>query len=353
MPRLTCAEWGSSPLCRLDGAIDARKCAIADDPLRSIPDTSMIPVLMSSGDLIADRRADYAEALLPDDPTSAAELYEQALALAPHWTAGWYRLGDIRDKSGLSGAAEAFETALACDPADRLGASLRLDMLLDRSMADAMPPAFVEALFDQYAPKFETALVDQLSYCGPQLMAEQIAGRLGSVLDLGCGTGLMGVELRPRCAELTGWDISAEMLRTCRAKGIYDCLEKRDLNALPAPEQTWDVITAADVFIYLGALEKITGWVAMALRPEGQFVFTVEEHNGPEAYVLRDTCRYAHSAAALQDLLDQAGFDSRMTRAVLRMDRDEPVWGLIVRAAKRNGRSPASTDGHYTARLPA
>lgn len=313
----------------------------------------MIPVLMSSGDLIADRRADYAEALLPDDPASAAELYEQALALAPHWTAGWYRLGDIRDKSGLSGAAEAFETALACDPADRLGASLRLDMLRDRSMADAMPPAFVEALFDQYAPKFETALVDQLSYCGPQLMAEQIAGPVGSVLDLGCGTGLMGVELRPRCAELTGWDISTEMLRTCRAKGIYDRLEKRDLNALPAPDQAWDLITAADVFIYLGALEKITGWVAMALRPEGQFVFTVEEHNGPEAYVLQDTCRYAHSAPALQDLLDQAGFNCRMTRAVLRMDRDAPVWGLVVRAVKRRSPSDQLQIGDFDQSIPA
>lgn len=295
----------------------------------------MIPILMSSGDLIADRRADYAEALLANDPASAAELYEQALELVPQWSAGWYRLGDIRETAGLEGAAAAFEAALGTDPSDCLGASLRLDMLRERSMADAMPPAFVEALFDQYAPKFDTALVDQLSYCGPQLVAEQIEGSIGSVLDLGCGTGLMGAILRDRCTRLTGWDISGEMLRTTAAKGFYDQLEKCDLNSLSAPDTTWDVITAADVFIYLGALEKITGWVAMALKPKGQFVFTVEEHTGPEAYILRETCRYAHSAIALQEMLGDAGFDCRMTRAVLRTDRDAPVWGLVVHAVKR------------------
>lgn len=320
---------------RLDCAENRRKCAFADAVFRSIPVTSMIPVLMSSGDLIADRRADYAEAMLANDPASAAELYEQALELVPHWTAGWYRLGDIRETVGLEGAAAAFEAALACDPTDCLGASLRLDMLRERSMADAMPSAFIEALFDQYAPRFDTALVEQLSYCGPQLVAEQIEGPVGSVLDLGCGTGLMGAILRDRCTRLTGWDISGEMLRTTAAKGLYDQLEKRDLNNLPAPETTWDVIAAADVFIYLGALEKITGWVAMALKPKGQFVFTIEEHTGTEAYVLRETCRYAHSASALQDMLGDAGFDCRMTRAVLRMDRDAPVWGLVVRAVKR------------------
>lgn len=301
----------------------------------------MIPVLMSSGDLIADRRADYAEALLPGDPAAAADLYAQALELAPTWTAGWYRLGDIRAKFDLSDADQAFEAALATDPTDRLGASLRLDMLRERSMTDAMPPAFVEALFDQYAPRFETALVEGLAYCGPQLMAEQLQAPIGAALDLGCGTGLMGEALRPLCTTLTGWDISTEMLRAAEAKGIYDHLDKRDLNRLSPPQERWQVITAADVFIYLGALEKIIGWVALALESGGQFVFTVEEHTGPEAYVLRDTCRYAHSARGLQDLLDQAGFDSRIARAVLREDRGAPVWALIVHAVKR-GPAPSA-----------
>jgi predicted TPR repeat methyltransferase len=163
----------------------------------------------------------------------------------------------------------------------------------------------------------------------------------------------MGEALRPLCTTLTGWDISTEMLRAAEAKGIYEHLGKRDLNRLSPPRERWQVITAADVFIYLGALEKIIGWVALALESGGQFVFTVEEHTGPEAYVLRDTCRYAHSAHALQDLLDQAGFDSRITRAVLREDRGAPVWALVVHAVKR-GPAPSAEqiDGGH-AGIPA
>ena len=39
----------------------------------------------------------------------------------------------------------------------------------------------------------------------------------------------MGERLRPFCDRLEGFDISAEMLRKARAKGVYDRLEKADL----------------------------------------------------------------------------------------------------------------------------
>ena len=37
-----------------------------------------------------------------------------------------------------------------------------------------MPPAYVRALFDQYAPKFEAALVDDLGYRGPALLFKAV-----------------------------------------------------------------------------------------------------------------------------------------------------------------------------------
>lgn len=295
---------------------------------------AMRPVLMSSGDLIADRRADYAEALLPDDPGAASELYEQALELVPGWAAGWFRLGEIRAEAGLAGAAEAFEAAIAADPADRLGASLRRDLLRERSLADAMPSAFVETLFDQYAPGFEEALLGRLDYRAPQLLAAGLAQPFGRVLDLGCGTGLMGMELRAGAGWLEGWDISAEMLREVEAKGIYDRLEKRDLSALELAVEQWDLVSAADVFAYLGALEQIVGWVAAALVPGGRFAFTVEAHDGAEAYVLRESRRYAHAESHLTALLSEAGFETRIHRAVIRRDRGAPIEGLVVQARK-------------------
>lgn len=308
---------------------------------------------MSSGDLIADRRADYAEAMLPQDPAAASDLYAQALELVPGWAAGWFRLGEIRAEAGLDGADRAFEAAMAADPSDRLGASLRLDLLRDRSLADVMPSAFVELLFDQYAAEFDTALVDRLDYRAPQLLAAALTGPQGRVLDLGCGTGLMGQELRAGSDWLEGWDISAEMLREAEGKALYDRLDKRDLSALAPEDAAWDLVTAADVFAYLGSLEQIVGWVAMALRPEGRFAFTVESHDGDEAYVLRESRRYAHSERHLAALLDLAGFEARIGRAVLRQDRGAPIWGLVVHAVKRGHGTGSAHDGTRAAPVPA
>ncbi|MFT3687998.1 methyltransferase domain-containing protein [Paenirhodobacter sp.] len=292
----------------------------------------MTPLEFSSGDLIADRRADYAEGLLAaGDPQAAADLYAQALEVSPGWAVGWYRLGEIRADHGLPGAEEALAEALRRDPADTMGAGPKLDLL--RGKVAALPPAFVEALFDQYAGRFEDSLVGALGYRAPQRLRAGLPGRFGRALDLGCGTGLMGAELRPAVDWLEGWDISAEMLREAGAKGIYDRLEKRDLSAPPACAGAWDLITAADVFSYLGALEGIIGWAAVALRPAGRLAFTVERHDGT-GYVLRDSRRYAHSEVYVRKLLADHGFAADFDRAMLRMDRGAPIEALFVQARR-------------------
>ncbi|MDD8022503.1 MAG: methyltransferase domain-containing protein [Paracoccaceae bacterium] len=292
----------------------------------------MTPFQFSSGDLIADRRADYAEGLLAaGEAAAAADLYVQALEIAPQWIAGWYRLGEIRADHGLDGAEAALDRALQLDPADPFGAALRRDLLRGQPLADTMPSAFVEALFDQYAGNFDHALVETLEYRAPQLLRGGLVGPFARALDLGCGTGLMGAELRALAGHLEGWDISAEMLREAEAKQIYDRLEKADLGRLDLPTARWDLITAADVFIYLGALEQIVGWVARALAPDGVFAFTVELSDDAPV-VLRESRRYAHSEAYIRDLLEQAGFAAQITRASLRMDRGAAITGLVVQA---------------------
>lgn len=293
------------------------------------------PLQFSSGDLIADRRADYAEGLLAaGEAEAAADLYAQALEIAPGWVAGWYRLGEIRAAHRLPGAAEAFAEALRLDPADVMGAALQIDLMRSHPAAETMPSAFVETLFDQYAAHFDHALVDTLDYRAPELLGAGLGAQYGRALDLGCGTGLMGAVLRPISSDLEGWDISAEMLREAGAKGLYDRLEKRDLGALPLPGTAWDLITAADVFAYLGALEQITGWVALALAPGGRFAFTTEAHDGPEPLILRESRRYAHSEPYLRDLLAAAGFEARIARGVIRMDRGAPILGFVVQAER-------------------
>lgn len=299
----------------------------------------------SSGNPLADRRADYA-AQLQDagDSMAACDLMEQALELAPAWAAGWFRLGEMRETSGLIGAAvAAWRQALSLDCDDRFGASLKLALAGVAVGQQSMPAAFVETLFDQYAPKFDDALVGKLDYCVPELLDAAIAATgkqtFQRALDLGCGTGLMGERLRPRVAHLSGNDLSAEMLRQAELKGVYDTLEKANINELPpVSDGTFDLVTAADVFMYLGDLSAVIGWVAAALAPAGLFAFSVERLEAGEGFALRPSRRYAHSQNCVEDLLVRSGLGVlTVGRAIIRKDRGEPVEGLVFVAVPQAG----------------
>jgi predicted TPR repeat methyltransferase len=120
------------------------------------------------------------------------------------------------------------------------------------------------------------------------------------------------------------------MLAQAQAKSIYDHLEQRDLATLMVDGTRYDTIIAADVFIYIGALERIVGWVAASLTDGGRFAFTVEVHDG-EGVKLQPSHRYAHSEHYIRALLDVAGFrDVQLSQTTLRQDRGEPISALIV-----------------------
>lgn len=294
--------------------------------------------LFSSGDLTADRRASFAEMLAHlGDAAGAIETLSSALTLAPSWAAGWFRLGEFFELVGeVEAACQAWDKAVLADPSDPLGAGLKRDLARKVPVAEAMPPAFVELLFDQYAPRFEASLVNKLCYRGPEIVMEalHLAGRtqFGAVLDLGCGTGLMGVVMRPVSSHLVGYDISDGMLVEADRKGIYDVLDKRDISRLEVTEQRFDLIVAADVFIYLGALERVIGWCAGSLAEGGVLAFTVEL--GEQPVELRDSRRFAHAQSYVEALLSEAGFASvQLTPCILREDRGTPIDGLAVVAS--------------------
>ncbi len=295
----------------------------------------MPPFQTTSGDLNADRRYAYAQALFDDgDFAAAADLMADTLTLVPAWVAGWMQLGEMAEAAGQpERAAEAYGRVMALDPADHMGAGLKLDLMRAVPVAERMTVAFVETLFDQYAPKFEASLVGALGYRAPQIIAANLPARMGRVLDLGCGTGLMGAAIAGRSVWLEGYDISAEMLRVAEGKAVYDALVKCDINQLALEGARWDTIIAADVMIYLGRLERIVGWVVGSLVPGGTFHFTLEAYDG-EGFALLPSRRYAHSQAYVSDLLAAAGFTSiSTTTAVLRQDRGMDIQGLVVSAA--------------------
>jgi predicted TPR repeat methyltransferase len=302
------------------------------------------PIHLSSGNLIADRRFEWArDREVKGDLAGAADLLTQALELAPRYASAWFALGELREKLGdQAGAVAAFEEARAADPVDRHGAALHL-IQLGVQPAAAMPQGYVRALFDGYAPGFDEALTKGLNYRAPELLFHAVQAahvgqqmKFGSVLDLGCGTGLAALPFRPFADWMVGVDLSPAMLAQARSKGLYDRLIESELLDFLAGEAKigarYHLVLAADVFMYLDDLAPVLKAIAQVRASSGQLAFSVETHAG-DGVLLRETLRYAHGEAHVRAALVAAGVKPiSLDFASTRTEKGIPMPGLIVMA---------------------
>jgi predicted TPR repeat methyltransferase len=305
-----------------------------------------VRLFLSSGDLMADRRFDFARDLqLKGDRAAAADLLLQATELAPGFASAWFALGEIRQRLGeREQAIAAFRKARDADPDDRHGAGLRL-MLLGAEPLSAMPPAYVRTLFDQYAPKFEAALVDDLGYRGPALLFKAVLSSHAAVrrpaffrrtIDLGCGTGLAAIAFAANVDQFIGIDLSPRMIERARATGLYAQLEMAEMveGMRGKPDASADLILAADSMIYLPDLAPLLCEAKRVLVAGGLLAFTVETHKG-EGVILGEGLRYAHSAGYVRASVEACGLaPSRCEDLSARHEDHAPVPGLVVVAAK-------------------
>jgi predicted TPR repeat methyltransferase len=207
--------------------------------------------------------------------------------------------------------------------------------LLGDAPPGTAPPGYVAELFDDYAEQFDQHLVEELGYRTPELLSQAVdrvlPGRSLDVLDLGCGTGLAGLLFRDRARSLSGLDLSAKMVAKARERSVYDKLTVGDvLPALREAREAFDLILAADVFVYVGDLDPIFQAVRTALRPGGGFAFSVEAHQG-DGFVLRSTGRFAHAADYLRSLARASGLEERFfSQDVLRTQHHQPVQGYLA-----------------------
>jgi predicted TPR repeat methyltransferase len=310
-------------------------------------DTS--PLFVSSGDLIADRRYEWALDLVArGDLAGAADLLAQTVELAPGFAAAWFTLGEVRERlRDRDGAVAAFARARDEDPQDRQGAGLQLARLGaasgSREATPAMPESYVRHLFDQYAGRYDTALTEHLRYRGPFILLEAVQHvmrglghppQFGEALDLGCGTGLAGAAFRPLVGQLVGVDLSPAMIAKASEKGIYDetHVARIDdfLRAAGADPARYDLVLAADVFVYIGDLAPIFAGIGEILAPGGMLAFTVETHGG-DGVTLLPTLRFAHSENHLRQLLGASGFAiQHLAKTSVRSEKGVPVDGLVV-----------------------
>jgi predicted TPR repeat methyltransferase len=306
------------------------------------------PLHVSSGDPVVDRRLEWARALIEEgNAADAAHLLLEVTARAPEFLPLWFLLAEAREKAGdPDGAAGAYVRALRADPADPLGAGVRLARLGRNRVEAKMSEAYVRTLFDQYAGRFDEALA-RLDYRGPELIHDALEaacvtlGRpfaFGRALDLGCGTGLVGERLAGKIGRLEGVDLSPNMIEQARHRGGYDALEIGDMLAFVERQaaEAAELIFAGDAFCYLDDLAPIFRESARALQSEGLLAFTVETHDG-EGVILRDTLRYAHAERYVRETLVAAGVTLvSIDHASTRKEGTMPVPGLVVVAVKRS-----------------
>jgi predicted TPR repeat methyltransferase len=303
-------------------------------------------LFLSSGDLMADRRFEFARDLqLKGDLPAAADLLMQAIERAPDFTSAWFTLAGIREELGERNAAiAAFQKARASDANDRHGAGLRL-MRLGAEPVSGMPQAYVQTLFDQYAPRFESSLVDELGYRGPKLLfhavlsvraAERKPALFKRAIDLGCGTGLAASAFARSVDHFIGVDLSPRMIERSRATGLYAELDVADmLQGLRArPDASADLILAADAIVYVAELAPVLAEAARVLAPGGLLAFTAETHDG-EGVVIGQGLRYAHAAAYVRAVVESAGLELPLLEDRSARNEDHaPVPGLVAVAAK-------------------
>ncbi|MBO3760717.1 methyltransferase domain-containing protein [Ciceribacter sp. L1K22] len=261
-----------------------------------------------------------------------AKIDEEALAEA-------YNRALAHEKAGeVDAAVKAYEECLALDPDDHGGASVRIAALGRGEAPPKAPDAYVETLFDQHAAAFEDILVEQLGYAVPMLVRQRLQelklGPFKRMLDLGCGTGLTGGALRDMVEDITGIDISENMVELAHEKDLYETLYVAEVEDYleDNDEDAFDLVTATDVLPYLGALEPLFFGAAENMEQGGIFVFSSETlPSGTGTYAVGPHQRFLHSEAYIRDRLAATGFELlEVTEINVRMQDGEPSPGHLV-----------------------
>ena len=281
------------------------------------------------------------------DVGQAVTACRRAVTLAPSLADGHRQLAvNLQALQRHDEAIRALRHLLTLRPVDPTASHL-LNALEQRSVARA-PAGYVRRLFDRFAVTFDRRMNGSLNYRVPAVLGKRLrqaaacGHRFARALDLGCGTGLAGDVLRPEARHVTGVDLSPRMLRQAQSKGIYDTLECDDiLRFLKRCRPRYDLIVAADVFIYIGDLAPVFRLVDQRLTDTGIFALSIERTTwGP--YRLTKSGRFAHSVDYIRRLAE-ANRLVIMTRDKLglRMEHHRWINGDLFLLVRPSSNGPA------------
>jgi len=307
---------------------------------------------LTSFDRALSLKPDFVEAL-SNRATALFELgrYEEALAgfdallvVEPTLAVAWNNRGNVLLKlERFEEAAESYGRALALMPTLKEAADNREFSLFQLRRTKRSPAKYVRGLFDEFSTHYDETMLNRLDYRA-HLHVRALADRVlplsslpKRILDLGCGTGLLGIVFQGLAAggRLDGLDISPRMIAAAQKRGIYDDLLVGELETvLMNRGRTYDLVISADTLTYFGELGPVFAGVAKRLERRGFFLFTSEAKDR-EGWEETDVHRFRHSEAYLRAEASRAGFQCvELTKCILRLEQNTPVAGFAVELKK-------------------
>jgi predicted TPR repeat methyltransferase len=268
----------------------------------------------------------------------AVPYFEEVLELDPNYLNAHLNLGVIHLKFGRqSEAIHHYQEALRISPDDPEISYILAGISQSAEAPSNAPTQYLSHLFDQYALYYDKHLKEALKYQVPEEILKSLSNNTKiteqnqlNILDLGCGTGLSGILLKPFAKKLIGVDISENMLDLASQKNIYTELVEADISTYLEDKQGVDLIVAADVFSYHGDLETLFTRCKTALSDNGYFIFSVER-GFAYPYHLQKSLRYTHSKQYLEELIEKHVFECiSFDNLILRHQQQETVEGYLV-----------------------
>ena len=361
------AEWHfnlgivHSRLGELAEAVEAHTCAVALDPKRYFFWTNLGAAQDACGDAV-NAEDSFNRAILIEPSCPDAYFLMSALLLKEKRFAEGQRFNCLGIVSAPAQCTSRIVLSQAYHELGRPAEAIDVLLQWEREEPDNPIPThlltahraeagkapeqcaagYVERTFDDFAGRFDDVLA-HLEYAGPQLVGNWLAAQdlppaSQCILDLGCGTGLVGEVLRSPAARLVGVDLSEAMLQKARERHCYDVLHRADMKAfLEVQDERFDLAACMDVLTYLGSLDDLMVLIGQSLKPGGLLIFCTEKLASARdgRFRLNVSGRYRHCEEYLRAVLDGAGFAIELIQdVVIRNESGCPVAGQFVCARR-------------------
>ena len=194
-------------------------------------------------------------------------------------------------------------------------AKLRPEDLLQRAY-DVKSPEEAIDLYRDWAGSYDEQLEQGLRYVAPAVIAQMLSvaepDHTVRVLDIGCGTGLVGVSLsKLGFYHLDGLDFSSQMLNEARRKGVYRELIQADLNKpLDLALSIYGAAISCGTFTHGHVDANALCRILPLLKPGAIFACTIHQAVWERAGFARTLERLeSDGVLMIEEIFDRAYFD--------------------------------------------